>query len=319
MKTKVFPFGIVGVTYRCNAKCYMCNIWKNPTKQEDEIKPEHLNSIPYMKSTNITGGEPFIRVDIEQIIEKVYPKTKRLVISTNGYFTDRILKVAKRFPKIGIRVSLEGLPSANDDLRGIKDGFDHGLRTILSLQAMGFKDIGFGITISDRNVDDLIELYELAKSMNVEFASAAIHNAFYFHKMDNKFEKPEYVAKRFEELTKKLLKTNRPKNWFRAYFNYNLANYVRGNARPLPCSAGEDFFFIDPRGEIFVCNALQESIGNIKEHDFWTIWNSKRGEEVREMAHKCNKECWMIGSASPAIKKNKLKVAKWILKNKLSG
>lgn len=319
MKKKVFPFGIIGITYRCNAKCYMCNIWKNPTKKEDEIKPEHLDSIPYMKSTNMTGGEPFIREDIEQLIEKVYFKTKRLVISTNGYFTERILKTVRHFPKIGIRVSLEGLPSANDELRGIKDGFDHGLRTIISLKSMGFKDIGFAITVSDRNVDDLIELYELAKSMNVEFASAAIHNAFYFHKFDNKFERPEYAAMRFEELSKKLLKTLRPKNWFRAYFNYNLANYIRGNPRPLPCPAGQDFFFIDPRGEVFACNALNESMGNIKENDFWSIWNSERGKDVRAMALKCRKECWMIGSASPAIKRNKFIVSKWIIKNKLFG
>ena len=42
---------------------------------------------------------------------------------------------------------------------------------------MGVKDIGFGITVSDRNAGDLLELYHLSKMMNLEFASAAIHNA----------------------------------------------------------------------------------------------------------------------------------------------
>ena len=95
--------GIICVTYRCNAKCHMCNIWKNPTKKEKEIKAEHLQSLPKVKNFNVTGGEPFIRRDLNELIEVLLPKTKRLVISTNGYYTDRILKLAQQFPKIGIR------------------------------------------------------------------------------------------------------------------------------------------------------------------------------------------------------------------------
>jgi hypothetical protein len=55
----------------------------------------------------------------------------------------------------------------------VPDGFDHGLRTILQLRARGMKDIGFGITLSDRNADDLLELYELADAMGVESETTA--------------------------------------------------------------------------------------------------------------------------------------------------
>lgn len=80
---------------------------------------------------------------------KTLSRTERLVISTNGYFTDRIIRAAEKFGnKIGFRISIEGLPAANDELRGIKNGFDHGLRTILRLKEMGVKDIGFGSVIS---------------------------------------------------------------------------------------------------------------------------------------------------------------------------
>ncbi len=43
-----------------------------------------------MAFTNITGGEPFIRRDIPDIVRELYKKSDRIVISTNGYFTDRI-------------------------------------------------------------------------------------------------------------------------------------------------------------------------------------------------------------------------------------
>lgn len=62
-----------------------------------------------MYFTNITGGEPFIRTDLKDIVRELYKKSDRIVISTNGFFTDRIVDLAKEFPQIGIRISIEGL------------------------------------------------------------------------------------------------------------------------------------------------------------------------------------------------------------------
>jgi len=174
-------FASIIVTYRCNAKCHMCYRWKEPSKTKDEIGLDVYSKLPFMKTVNVTGGEPFLRDDIEDIIEVLRKKTNRLVISSNGYFTDKILQLFEKRNDIGIRISLEGLPKANDSLRGISDGFDRGLRTILSLARIGVKDIGFGITLSDQNAEDLMELYQLAKMMKLEFATAAVHNSFYFN------------------------------------------------------------------------------------------------------------------------------------------
>ena len=53
--------GTVIVTYRCNARCSMCNRYKEPTKPEEEISIDTIKKLPKMYFTNITGGEPFIR------------------------------------------------------------------------------------------------------------------------------------------------------------------------------------------------------------------------------------------------------------------
>ena len=228
-------------------------------------------------------------------------------------------KLARRHRKLGFRISLEGLPAANDELRGLQDGFDHGLRTLLQLRAMGIRDIGFGITLSDRNADDLLELYELADAMGVEFATAAVHNSFYFHKYDNVITEPERVGGNLEKLAYRLLQTRRPKDWFRAWFNMGLANYVRGNPRLLPCGAGNDLFFVDPFGEVKACNALDESMGSLKERPFAEIWASPEAAAVRSHAAACDKNCWMIGSASPAMKRELRVPATWVVRAKLSG
>jgi MoaA/NifB/PqqE/SkfB family radical SAM enzyme len=309
------------VTYRCNGKCYMCNTWQFPTRVEEEYSPDLVDKLPEgLAFINITGGEPFLRKDIDQIVEKALTKTRRLVISSNGYFTERIIKLFEKLGnQIGVRISIEGLPAANDELRGIKDGFDHGLRTLTTLYGMGIKDIGFGITVSDRNAKDMIELYWLANAMNVEFATATTHNSFYFHKDDNRYQDQDLVARAFEEIAGELLKTKRPKNWFRAYFNMGLARKVRGQKRALPCEVGTDMFFVDPFGNVVPCNGSDTPMimGNLHKQSFKEIWNSPQAEKVREMVKKCPKHCWMIGSASPAMKKRISVPLKWIVKNKL--
>jgi MoaA/NifB/PqqE/SkfB family radical SAM enzyme len=297
----------------------MCNIWEHPTKNNEEISPTFLEKLPPLDFCNITGGEPFLRNDIEDIVKILNTKAKRVVISTNGYFTERILEVVKEYKDIGIRISIEGLPNANDELRGIKNGFDRGLRTLLELHRMGLKDIGFGITVSDRNARDMIELYQLAKAMGVEFATAIIHNSYYFHKYDNVIKKREEVIECFKILIKELLKTKRIKNWFRAYFNYGIINYINGKSRLLPCEAGTENFFVTPSGNIVPCNGSDEPwvMGNIKAKSWEEIWYGERAEEIRKRVKNCQKNCWMIGTAAPVMKKYIKVPIKWVIKNKI--
>jgi len=309
-------FASIIVTYRCNAKCHMCNTWKYPSNSDQELGLAVYEKLPGMKTVNVTGGEPFLREDIEDIVSVLKKKSERLVISSNGYFTDKIVHLFEKNSDVGIRISIEGLPKANDELRGLSDGFDHGLRTLLELRHMGIKDIGFGITMSDRNATDMIELYHLSEMMGLEFATAAVHNAFYFHKLDNKFLFPEVAVSELEKLIAELLKSRKVKNWFRAYFNYGLINYIKGNPRLLPCEMGHDSFFLDPYGEIFPCNVLEKSMGNIGHHPFDQIWAGKEAEEIRATVRRCSNNCWMIGSVSQQMKKYLWKPTKWILQKK---
>jgi len=55
-------------TYRCQMRCKMCNIWKYPSNQRMEITPADLEKLPFLKFINVTGGEPFQRRDLEDII-----------------------------------------------------------------------------------------------------------------------------------------------------------------------------------------------------------------------------------------------------------
>ncbi len=312
-------------TYRCPMRCKMCDIWHNPTDPEKEITARDLEKMPLVNVTNITGGEPLIREDLAELVEVIFKKSKRVCISTSGYYSDRVLKLAEKFPDLGFRVSIEGLSQKNDELRGREGGFDRGLRTLLGLREMGRKDVGFGITVSNNNSKDMLWLYELSKQLGMEFATAAFHNSFYFHKDDNVITNKDEVIGNFKELIERLLKEKKPKSWFRAFFNLGLINYIRGKRRMLPCEAGTENFFFDPYGEVLPCNGMEkkywfESFGNIREADsFEELWNSSKAKKVRELVAKCPKNCWMIGSASPVMKKYIKHPGKWVVTNKIKS
>lgn len=298
----------------------MCNVWHHPTKESDEIKLEDINKLPSgLRFVNITGGEPFVRKDIAGIVAAVRQKTERIVISTNGFFTDRIIDLCGKYPDIGIRISIEGMPKANDAIRGIPDGFDRGLRTLLELRRMGLKDIGFGVTVQDMNCKDLLPLYALSNALDYEFATATLHNSHYFHKLDNRIENRAMVCEEFAKLVAELLKSNSIKKWFRAYFNFGLMNYIHGGERLLKCEMGSEACFVDPAGDVLACNGMDEKMpmGNIKKQSFDEIWNSMQADKVRKYVKNCNKQCWMVGSVAPVMKKYMQIPARWILKNKL--
>ncbi len=293
--------GTVIVTYRCNARCTMCNRYKAPSKPEEEISLETIKKLPPMYFTNITGGEPFIRSDLKDIVRELKKKSDRIVISTNGFFTDRILDLAKEFPDIGIRISIEGLEQTNNAIRGLPDGFNRGYTTLKKLREMGMKDVGFGMTVQDVNAKDLcplyelsnqIPLYELSNQMDMEFATASLHNSFYFVEAKNIIHDRPMVAQNFEDLINRLLDSGSPKKWFRAYFNHGLINYIYNGTK-----------------EKWV-------MGNLNTQSWDELWNSARADEVRNKVRHCDRQCWMIGSASPAMHKYIWKPAWWVVQHK---
>lgn len=312
-------------TYRCQMRCKMCDIWRNPTNKTKEITPKELEILPSLKFANVTGGEPFLREDLEDIIEVLYTKAPRIVISTSGYWVEKTIRLAERFPNIGIRVSIEGLEQTNNYLRGREDGFERGLKVLKTLHEMGVKDIGFGQTLSNHNAADLLPLYDLAKTMDLEFATAAFHNSYYFHKQDNMISQKDELCDNLAKLADRLLKENHPKAWFRAFFNLGLINYIQGNKRLLPCEAGTVNFFIEPYGDVYPCNGLEERywkqrMGNIREaKTFEDIWYSQAAQEVRAQVRTCPKNCWMVGTAAPVMKKYITKVGPWVAKAKLKS
>ncbi|MDR1763827.1 MAG: radical SAM protein [Dysgonamonadaceae bacterium] len=318
--------GSLITTFRCNAKCNMCNIWQNQTKADEEITPEYYEKLPSGLRINITGGEATIRKDIDEIFRILYPKASLLELSTNGFHTEKIVELANKYPNILIRVSVEGLPAINDSKRGLKNGFDHALRTILELKKTKCKNIGFSVVISPDNYKDLLYLYDLCVALDVELGNSVVHNSWYFHKHDNQIVSQEALMQ--HELFVKALLTskrrglkNKLKDYGRAFFNRSIHCRLRGDEsgyRP-PCGALDDFFFIDPAGNVSPCNGSEEEwiIGNIKEDSFENIMNSEKAKEIEQKVKACSRNCTFVVTERHDMLRRPWIPIFWIIKNKM--
>jgi Fe-coproporphyrin III synthase len=319
--------GCVIATYRCNAQCHMCGIWRSPSDPKDELDASYLERLPRgLGRINLTGGEPMLRDDIEDLVAALYDKADKVEISTNGYYTEKILSIANRFPKAMFRISLEGLPALNDSLRGTQNGFDHALRTMLGLLDSPAKDIGFSVVICDKNADDLLTLYRLCASMGVEFGNSVMHNSWYFHTNDNHIDDLDKAVRVEKAFIKALLQSPRDKlmmrfkDYLRAYFNINILNHLQGGDNILSrCVAGRDLFFIDPWGNVLPCNGSTTpwSMGNIKEKSFEEIWEGEEAEIVRALVDGCTRSCAFIGTARFDMRRHPVGPLSWIIRNKI--
>jgi MoaA/NifB/PqqE/SkfB family radical SAM enzyme len=298
----------------------MCNTWAHPSKASEEFTPELLRKLPDgLGRVNITGGEPTLRRDLEQIVAVLAPKAERLEISTNGYLVDRLVAVGSRYPQITVRISLEGLAETNDSIRGLKDGYEHGMRAFTQLREAGVKDLGFAMTIQDANVHDVLPFCRVVSDLGAELATAVPHNGYYFHTESNEIQDLEAVQEAIRGLIEAFLGSRRPKEWFRAYLNRGLVDYAGGGSRRLACTAGTDIFFLDPWGEVYPCNAWDlrlGSMGNLHEQSFEDLWHGARAEQVRRDVATCQSRCWMTGTAVPAIKRHLPQATWWVLRNK---
>jgi len=312
-------------TYRCDSRCSMCFIWKNPTHPDYEIDIPTLEKLPGgFDYVNITGGEPTLRKDLIDICRTLRPKAKTLEISTNGLHGNVLEPIVREFPDIKIRISVEGFEATNDRIRGERDGYKRKMDTMRSLIAAGGQDLGFATTFQDENIEEIVDLYRYAQSMKLELATSALHNAFQFHKNDNYIYDRVRVAKRVEGLITEMLKSWKVKNMFRAYMNLGLIAKILGQDRLHPCTQGTDSVFIDPWADAWACNVRNDlCMGNLREQSWEEIYHGEVADGIRKQVGACPQNCWMVSSAKTAIRSKrsarlpKLEVTRWVAWNKL--
>jgi MoaA/NifB/PqqE/SkfB family radical SAM enzyme len=313
---------VIAVTLGCNSRCKTCDIWM--IRPEGEMQPEDYRRLPRsLRHLNVSGGEPFLRDDLPDIIRVMHEVTPsaRVVFSTNGILPDRIVggmrEIRKIVPEAAVRISIDGIGEAHDETRGVPGNYDKCLETMEKLRGIGVKDLGVSATASQHNPGEVARVQELALELGVEFVVGVAHSSpTYFGDQVQSSANPESTARELTQIRDRELGSWSVKKWFRAYFTDGLIDQLEGRPRRMPCYAIETHFYLDPHGNVYPCNAREEQLGNLLEHTYEEL--VERNQELLEDVRRCH-DCWMSCTVSPGLRQHPWKAALWVAAAKLKG
>jgi radical SAM protein with 4Fe4S-binding SPASM domain len=315
---------IIALTYRCDARCEMCNIWQ--LKPQEFLSVEDYAKVPStLKDINVSGGEAFMRDDVVDIVKVIHQKCEspRIVVSTNGFRTDHIVasmeELRKTIPDIGIGVSLDGIGETHNRIRGIKNAWERATATLRQLRERDFTNVRIGFTAMNENVHEMKQVYDYACKIGVEFTTAVAQNSeIYFSTQVNQDVADEQLYDALGYVMKGELMSYHPKRWMRAYFESGTLLFNKEKKRMLKCRAGIEFFYLAPEGIVYPCLTIPSPMGDLRSSDFETVWESEQADTVRHEIDGCE-ECWMICTARSGIKKNIPRALGWIAKEKVKA
>lgn len=285
----------------------MCDIWKN--RITNELLPEEFLKLPSsLIDINITGGEPFLRKDLVEIIynmKKAAPRA-RLVMISNGFMPHRaaedLPKIRNIDPNFAFRVSIDGMGKAHDDIRRIPGGFDKIMKTLDAARKSGIKDLGVSFTVIDQNVDEIPKVRDFCKRQNLEFSiTVATNSVIYFgsDKGSLRPKNPKQLQRRLSDLSHDHFGRFSPKEIVRGWFVKGMIDYIHSGKRSLPCDAGQGFYYMDSTGNVFTCHLKPWIMGNIRSDTVEKIFS--RNVFAKNVAD-CN-DCWMVCTAKSMMKK----------------
>lgn len=298
------------VTNRCSCRCKTCNIYQHPC---DELSSEEIKRIFSRFGSRIywltlSGGEPFVRDDFEEICVEAcrFLKPSFVTIPTNGMLPevipqvmDSILSSCQKTHFI-VNLSVDGLSEQHDYIRGGKNSYQRAMETYerLKLRRAGNMTIGIHTAVSRYNAKDFQGLLAHITALHpdsyiVEYAQgkAELHNE------DGNFQAG---AEEYEQCIKHLLRAQKTigsgripryiKILRKQYYELT-KKVVRERRCVLPCYAGFSSAHIAADGEVWACGVKAFSMGNLRNTDyvFKGVWHNEQADSVRARIRK--QEC----------------------------
>lgn len=214
------------LTWRCNLRCKMCNLWgESGIFQKENNKEEEMNFNEYKKIIDeisyfspevvLTGGEPLLHKEWDKIVNYIRLKKLRgVVLLTNGTL---LKKNAEKIVGLidSMNVSLDGPSEVHNKIRGIEGIFEEiieGIKTVSEVKKIKNSKtpyINIAYTIFDMNYLYLKDFLNYFKNSNLEINTII-------------FQHLEFIDKKGLEITKEIYNKFGMKTSVWEGFNYNL-------------------------------------------------------------------------------------------------
>ena len=262
---------IFEITYRCNIKCNFCyNCWKAVDYPMDpELTPEQydilLSRLPKAKMYSISGGEPLVREDFEEVAEVIHSHCPYLSLITNGMLIDDHL--ASRLAAWDIRVQLpvHGIGPKHDTITGVPGNFSRLVDVFATLKD-NMVPVATATVVSRENIDDLEDVIEFSIAMG----SRAILLIRFLPGGAGQ-DRWDMVPTK-EDLERAYGILDRVTGYYGVPAAIGVPNLpcIVDEARYKNikfnfCGAGRDWFVVDPSGRFRICNHSPVVYGDLME------------------------------------------------------
>lgn len=294
------------LTYLCNLNCPYCYV--GDERKKDELTTQEwfriIEQLPWYAFVTLVGGEPLIRKDFIEILEKTAKKTLGKVhVVTNGILiNDEIINAFIKTKMMLLSVSLDGYGETHDKNRGQKGIFD---KIITNLENLNYKKgkhkpiIDIKTIVLENNLDDLPKLYKLCEDMNFDFLSISFlrnndlkQNSILRESFGEEFYEQKYpiepyfdiehfkaVYKEIEGLKGKTkirfspqFRDKYPLEQIENFFNTDENKPIQEIYEP--CLYPYSNMMINPQGDVYPCLSLK--IGNVRENSLQEVFNTAK-------------------------------------------
>jgi uncharacterized Fe-S cluster-containing radical SAM superfamily protein len=128
------------ITNYCNARCEHCFYWRELNSRAPEMDSAELRRVfdsldAPVNTLRLSGGEPFLRKDLEEIVAAADAagRIRKISIPTHGMQADLLDRLEAMVPKLrhshlNVSISLDGLARRHDGNRKIRNGFERAIR-----------------------------------------------------------------------------------------------------------------------------------------------------------------------------------------------
>ena len=149
------------VTKKCNYRCAGCNVWKEPSEKElsaEEIK----KGLDILKELGIaelviSGGDPLLRDDIDEIIDYA-TKYFFTTVYDNGSMAAKKIDCLRNVDFVAI--SIDSLDEAkNDSIKNVPGAWKRAMETVETLHREGI-NVSVTPTISQKNLNEITDITE---------------------------------------------------------------------------------------------------------------------------------------------------------------
>jgi radical SAM protein with 4Fe4S-binding SPASM domain len=236
-----------------------------------EWKEEY--GIEFSPSFNITGGEPFLRNDIFEVLKEIRSRGFDIYILSNGILIDKErAKILSNLVISGVQVSIEGPEEIHEKIRG-KGSFSSAFKGVRHLLDQGIT-VTLNVTLSDINADYFMDMVELSSATGVQKLG--------FSRL--------VPSGRGKSLLPNMLKKERVKELYEAIISLKINGLDIVSGDPVlsqlfstdkkdhgsiatgGCAAGLSGVTILQDGTITPCRRLDIPIGNIRKDSLREVW-----------------------------------------------